>query len=379
MSWKEETTMSQKETFIKTALDEEHSFSWCCNHYNITRKTGYKWLKRYRQYGSDGLSERSRRPKVNPNRSIRDTEEKIIGVRERHPAWGARKIKAYLLRKGIKNLPAVSTITQIIKRYGYISKEASLKRLAFTRFEHAEPNELWQMDFKGKFQLETNETCYPLTILDDHSRFSICLSACSNERYTTVRDQLEKVFKQYGLPKCINVDNGNPWGDAGRQPHTKLTVWLMRLGIRVSHSRPKHPQTNGKDERFHRTLKEELLAQFKNTKIKDFSTAQMLFDEWRDVYNHERPHEALNLDVPVNYYRFSKIEMPDELPAIEYSDDAITRTVRGNGYIRYKNREYHIGEAFCGHYIEVKLSDLEDKIELYFGQNKIYTHKLNKN
>ncbi len=156
------------------------------------------------------------------------------------------------------------------------------------------------MDFKGKFLLANQRTCFPLTILDDHSRFSLCLHACPNERYLTVQESLSDIFQRYGLPQQFNVDNGHPWGNSNLSKHTRLTVWLMRLGVRVSHSRPGHPQTNGKLERFHRTLKKDLLAQHA---LLDFPHAQTLFDEWRELYNHQRPHEAIGMLTPAIRYQ----------------------------------------------------------------------------
>ncbi len=249
--------------------------------------------------------------------------------------------------------------------------EESLKRQKLIRFERENPNELWQMDFKGHFQLLTKEVCYPLTIIDDHSRFSLGIKACKNEQLLPVKKRLIYVFEKYGLPDQINVDNGNPWGNSKLLPYTALTVWLMQLGVRVTHSRPRHPQTNGKCERFHRTLKNDLILRHP---MRTFSHAQKLFDDWCRHYNHERPHEAIGMDVPAKLYRASKKCMPSHLPVIEYHDDAILRKVRGNGYICYKNKEYLAGEAFKEHLVEIKHDEVNKSIKLYFGQFKIYTY-----
>lgn len=373
MPWKEATIMSQKEAFVIKALKKENSFKELCHEFQISRETGYKLLRRYEAEGVNGLNPRSRAPHQRPFKTSRPLEEHILTVRTQHPTWGARKIYMHLLNKGLSDLPARSTISDILKRNGYISEEESLKRQALGQFEREKPNELWQMDFKGKFHLATKEWCFPLTILDDHSRFSLCIKASPNEQCLTVKSRLTEVFEHYGLPKQFNVDNGSPWGNSKLLQHTQFTVWLMRLGIRVTHSRPRHPQTNGKLERFHRTFKEDVLQK---SLITDFKHAQFLFDEWRDIYNYERPHQAINMQVPANRYKPSERPMPVALNPIEYSDDALVRKVRGNGRISYKGNEYLAGEAFVGHDVELKLHPLGEKFDIYFDQFKIYSYHL---
>lgn len=375
MSWKESTKMSQKEDFIKKALAGGVPFNRLCRSFGISTVTGYKWLDRYKKKGLEGLEELSRAPRYSPNRTPRFIEEMVLKIREQHPAWGARKIKAYLERQSDISLPAPSTITEILKRHQKIDRLESLKRQAFSRFEHVAANKLWQMDFKGRFKLENRQTCYPLTIIDDHSRFSLCIQSCANEQYLSTRKQVERVFGQYGLPEQINTDNGNPWGNQFCTRYTKFSIWLMRLGIKVSHSRPRHPQTNGKNERFHRTLKKEVLL---GKVYADFDKMQLAFDAWRECYNHERPHEGIGMQVPADRYSPSMKRMPKKLPEIEYSADSILRKVRGNGYMNYAGGEYQIGEAFAGYPIEIRHDQVDEKkIKIYFGINKIYTFRIN--
>jgi transposase InsO family protein len=373
MPWKEVTTMFLKKEFIERMLNQEKPFSHLCEEYNISRTAGYQLWKRYQAEGMNALKVRSRTPHHSPNKTSKMTEEKILSVRAQHPAWGARKIRAYLQKRENLSLPVPSTITNILKRHGLVPLEDSLKRKALGRFEREQANELWQMDFKGKFKLENQQSCYPLTLLDDHSRFSLCLKACANEQRLTVQKQLKLIFQSYGLPWQINVDNGNPWGHSCGIPHTKLTVWLMLLGVRVTHSRPRHPPTNGKEERFHQTLKKEVLNHFS---IKNFTHAQQLFDRWRDTYNYERPHEALEMKVPADRYQPSARQLPNRLPPLDYPINALLRKVRGNGYISYRDREYLVGEAFQGYYVEVRIDEVNNVLDLYFGKNKIYTYEL---
>lgn len=371
MPWKEETIMSLKEEFISRALAKEESFTKLCQEYKITRKTGYRLVKRHQEEGVAGFIPRSKKPFSSPHRTDIKIEEAIVNLRLQQPTWGPRKIIKCLSNKGINNLPALSTTTSILKRYNLITIEESLKRQKLIRFEREFPNDLWQMDFKGKFQLLTKQSCYPLTIIDDHSRFSLSIKACANEQHFTAKKQLIHVFKNYGLPNQINVDNGNPWGNSKLLPYTALTVWLMQLGIRVTHSRPRHPQTNGKCERFHRTLKGDLISRHP---MRTLSHAQKLFDKWRHHYNHERPHEGIDMEVPVSRYAASKKQMPNQLPLIEYNDDAIVRKIRGNGYISYNSKEYLVGEAFKGSHIEIKHDEMNGCIKLYFGEFEIYTY-----
>jgi transposase InsO family protein len=369
MPWKESTKMSQKEDFIKRVVEGIESFSALCKEFKISRKTGYKMWKRYKCEGLEGLKDSSRMPLFNPNKTPQMIIDKILTTRIKYKTWGARKIRAYLIKQKIDNLPAPSTITEIIKRNGLITEEESLKRQALTRFERSSSNELWQMDFKGHFQMGNKLSCYPLTILDDHSRFSICLHACKKEELLVVKNQLIYLFDRYGMPLQINVDNGNPWGNSSLVKHTKLTVWLLQLNIMVTHSRPRHPQTNGKNERFHRTLKADLIKQ---QKIENYIHAQKLFDQWRNIYNYHRPHEAINMLVPADRYQPSLRRMPEKLPLIEYDDKAIVRKTSDTGIISYKGENYHVGKAFAGYYLEVRPNEVNGLLEVYFNRHKVY-------
>lgn len=372
MPWKEKSIMSQKEEFIRVAQQKNRSFSDLCKEFGISRTLGYELLKRYQAEGNKGLGARSKAPNSHPNKTSKKMEEAVLKVRDQYPTWGPRKIKAYLIKRNIKNLPAISTINEILKRCGYISVEESLKRKALIRFERDRPNELWQMDFKGHFQLGNKQSCYPLTLLDDHSRFSLCLKACINEEILPVKKQLIRTFDEYGLPQQINVDNGRPWGNSCLTRYTRLTVWLMQLDIIVSHSRPRHPQTNGKNERLHRTLKKDVLSE---QAIDNFTQAQKLFDQWRYIYNYERPHEGIGMQVPADRYKPSVRCMPQKMPTIEYESSAIVRKI-AKSFISFKKKSYLVGKAFIGHDIELRPCETNGTLEIYFGKHKIYTYDL---
>jgi len=369
MAWKEETIMSQRLSFIQAVLEQKKPFSHICRDFGISRQTGYKTLNSYQLKGEEGLCPGSRAPLSSPNKTSSELENEIFLLRAKYPTWGARTMHAFLSNTQNK-IPSISTISAILKRNGYISTEESLKRKAHIRFEREYSNDLWQMDFKGRFHLETKEWCYPLTIVDDYSRFSLCLQSCKNEKTNTVLQHLYKVFCEYGLPNQINVDNGNPWGHSSGVRYTSLTIWLIRLGIKVTHSRPWHPQTNGKIERFHRTLKNDVISR---NKIRNYKHAQNLFDEWREVYNYIRPHQAIGLLTPSQRYKPSRKSMPSSLPSIEYEENAIVKKVRGNGGIIYKEKEYIVGKAFRGLNVQIKPNEIHKKVEIYFCTDRIYS------
>jgi transposase InsO family protein len=236
-------------------------------------------------------------------------------------------------------------VTAILKRQGLISAEASEAAQHWQRFEHPQPNALWQMDFKGHFAL-TQGRCHALTVIDDHSRFNLVLQACAGETFQDVQPALEHCFRRYGLPQRISCDNGPPWGTTRREDRlTRLGVWLIHLGVGLSHARPYHPQTNGKDERFHRTLDNAVL---KRRTLIDQVDAQNAFDDYREVYNLIRPHDALGLAVPASRYRPSDREYPEALPPIEYDSDSTIRMVDSCGRISFKNQKFRISKALFG-------------------------------
>jgi len=368
MPWKETTSMSLRAEFIHLAKLENANISELCRRFGISRKTGYKWLQRYREEGESGLADRSRRPHHSPKRSSGEVEVAILAVRREHPAWGGRKIKAYLERQGQTQLPSPSTITQILRRNGQIDENEARKHRAFQRFEMEQPNQLWQMDFKGYFALEEGGYCHPLSILDDYSRFLLGLKACPNETHQTVRTQLTEVFRCYGLPERMLMDNGPPWGDGAHSPHTFLTAWLIRLGVQISHGRPYHPQTQGKDERLHRTLQDELLSRYS---LNNLTECQMHFARWRDMYNFERPHEALGMQSPASRYQSSPRAFPEVLPPILYEPGDIIRKVSKTGMIHFRNRRFRVGKAFRYNPVALRPSHIDGVFDVFFSHLKI--------
>ena len=367
MPWEEVSIMSKRREFVTLAQSEGTNIRDLCRRFGISPTTGYKWLGRFRGSGIAGLAELARRPHRSPMRTAPEMEDSVIQLRDAHPAWGGRKLRAWLLTREHQGVPSPSTVTAILHRHGRIDPAQSVEHTPWQRFEHEEPNQLWQMDFKGHFAVGEGR-CHPLTVLDDHSRFALGLVACGNEMGQTVREQLTSIFRCYGLPERMVMDNGGPWGHDREHPYTPLTVWLLRLGIVVSHGRPYHPQTQGKDERFHRTLKAEVLQ---GSFFRDLDQCQRVFDRWRNVYNFERPHQALDLAVPSSRYRVSQRPFPEQLPPPEYGPGDLVRKVQAQGIIWVKGREYKVGKAFRGLRVALRPTGEDGVSDVFFLTHNI--------
>ncbi|MEC5398112.1 IS481 family transposase [Uliginosibacterium sp. H1] len=345
MPWKERDAMSLRREFIALALQPDSNRRELCRRFGISPKCAYKWLSRFAQSSEAGLEPHSRRPLSSPARSAPDLESAVVAVRQAHPCWGGRKISRRLLdTQGLTVAP--STVTEILHRHQLLGANPAAVAPPWQRFEHAAPNDLWQIDFKGHFETSTGR-CHPLTLIDDHSRFNLLLEACSRTAFAHIQPHLIRIFRRYGLPVCLNADNSSPWGTPSL-PATALstmTVWLVRLGVRISHSRPYHPQTNGKDERFHRSFGAEVLA---GRSFESLAQAQHAFDRWRTVYNHERPHDALGLATPDTRYRPSPRRYPEQLPPIEYGPDDVVCVPKENGHFRWRGRLFKVSNALMG-------------------------------
>lgn len=368
MPWKDLTAMSQRIMFIKETKLEGVNISSLCRKYGISRKTGYKWIKREFEGGLEGLVDASRRPKNSPEQTRSTMESEVLRVREEHPAWGGRKIRRVLQNRDYQEVPAASTITAILRRNEKIDPQEANKHKPFQRFEREHPNELWQMDFKGFFALQEEGYCHPLTVIDDHSRFLVGLKACPNETSITVKSQLTAIFEQYGLPDCLLMDNGSPWGDDRESRHTIFTSWLLRLGIAVSHCRPYHPQTQGKDERLNRTLLDEVISRHSMANLLE---SQVWFDEWQQIYNYLRPHEALQLDTPASHYQPSSRLFPATLPPVTYEPDDIIRKVDEGGKIYFKKHARRVGKAFRHQVVALRSTEIDGVFHVYYCKQKV--------
>jgi transposase InsO family protein len=361
--WREVSVMDERREFVRLAMQEGVNRRELCRRFGISPDIGYKWLARW-QAGDRELVDRSRRPHVIPGRSETAIEERVLAVRDAHPAWGARKIAHCLKREGLA-VPVPSTVHQILYRNGRVKPSESAPPNPGHRFEKEAPNLLWQMDFKGHMPLINGADCHPLAMVDDHSRYVVCLKACADEQRLTVQGHLTTTFRRYGLPDAFYTDNGSPWGDSSGVHWTGLKVWLLKLGIRVVHARPRHPQARGKNERFHRTLKDEVFAM---RRFRNLPEAQRALDAWRTVYNLERPHEALGMDVPASRYRPSSRAMPDRLPRVEYDSGEIVRTVSSTRhYIAFKGRMWKVPQAFAGERLAIRPLNRDGHYGIFFA------------
>lgn len=370
MPWREVSLMDQRREFIRLFRQPDVNRRELCRRFGISPKVAYKWLARAtaaEATGSDWAQDHPRRPHVTPARSAEAIEAAVLEIRDAHPTWGARKIRRRLEDRR-KSVPAASTVHAILARHERVPRPSQPAQ--YIRFEHPAPNDVWQMDFKGRFPLGTNrQMCHPLTMVDDHSRYALCLQACTNEQSETVQQHLERTFRHYGLPNAFLVDNGVPWGTCSEVRWTKLRVWLLKLGVDVIYARPYHPQTKGKNERFHRTLKTEVLSM---TAFKTVRELQKAFDRWRHVYNTERPHQSLDYDVPANRYQPSLRSLPSKLPEPEYEEGAIVRRASQlKANLRFGKRRWRVPEAFRGELLAIRPLATDGQFGIFFGAHKI--------
>ena len=362
MPWQSGTIMDNRREFVRLAEAGDVSVAELCRRFGISRQTGHLHLRRHREAGPAGLEDRSRRPLSSPRRSPEAIEQAILDLRDAHSAWGGRKLARVLRDRGVVGVPSPSTVTEVLRRRGRLDPAEAVKHRPVQRFERAAPNELWQMDFKGHFPIDRGR-CHPLTVLDDHCRYSLGLIACGDETRATVRAHLTSVFRRYGLPGTILCDNGSPWGGSGAEGWTALEVWLMRVGVRLYHGRPRHPQTQGKEERFHRTLNVEVLQA---NRFADLTACQSAFDRWRRVYNEERPHEALGMAVPASRYQASPVGFPERLPEPDYHATDQVRRMSRDGAVRLLGRRIKMSQAFAGLDVAFRATATDGVYRVYF-------------
>lgn len=295
-------------------------------------------------------------------------ETRLLAVRDAHPSWGGLKLYHHLGGRKA-GVPAPSTITTILRRHGRLDPAESPKHTAVQRFEHPEPNDLWQLDFMGHLPIQRGRV-HPLSLLDDHSRFGLALVACACEQQELVQTQLIHAFERYGLPRRILTDNGPPWGTSGAGGLTALEVWLLQLGIGLSHGRPAHPQTQGKVERWHATIHAEV---FRFQSPLDLDCCQQRFDGFRDEYNLERPHAALDHATPASRYHPSPRPYPARLPPIEYGPDDLVRKVNAHGIISVHNQRHFIGRGLAGMPVALRPTTTDGTLTVHFCQRQVAT------
>ena len=369
MPWQEVSTMSLRQEFCVLASASDANVSELCRRFGISRKTGYKWMTRYRTAGAAGLVDQSRRPHTMPRLTDAVQTGQVLAIRDAHPTWGGRKLRRRLQDLG-EAPPAASTITEILRRGERLDPAGSLSQPPWQRFEADAPNDLWQLDFKGHFAMAVGR-CHPLHLLDDHSRVVLGLVACANEQQETVQRVLTTIFRRYGLPWRLLCDNGPPWGTVhGEIGLTTLGAWLIRLGIRVTHGRPYHPQTQGKLERVNRTLAADVLAV---PRYPDLPSCQRAFDAWRACYNQERPHDALGLATPITRYAMSPRPFPETLPPLTYEPGDLIRSVQNNGRISFNGHQVNVSRTLDDQEVALRPTPTDGVWEVRYAHQIIRT------
>lgn len=355
MSWEAKTVMEQREQFVKEATEGNGTITALCRKYGISRKTGYKWLNR----AAEGLQlcDQSRRPNQQPSKTADELEALIVQMRLSHPAWGGKTIRAVLEAAGVEGLPSDKTCCNILKRNGLIDPAESAKHTAFQRFEKHHCNEMWQTDFKGDFLLGNGVRCYPLTILDDHSRYSIRIEPKVSA--TDVKSSFIAAFQEYGLPNSVLSDNGSQFAGAHKGLST-FERFLIDLDILPIHGRPIHPQTQGKIERFHRTFKQEALR----TIPIDMDNAATRFANWRWTYNEVRPHHALGMKTPASVYQPSTRKYYEPKPYV-YDEGSRLIKVNNWGYLRFGSNQLFLSETMADTYVEIRFTE-NDKFSVIY-------------
>jgi len=359
MPWKETCPMDEKVKFISAVKSDQYGMAALSRHFGISRKTGYKWLQRYDAEGVEGLKARVRAPHSHPNAVAPELEAVLLHIKVRHPHWGPRKIRDWLvLNRSQQTWPAASTIGDVYRRHGLVTPR---KRRAYatptsTPLRHCtEVNAVWSTDFKGQFRLGTGTWCYPLTITDNHSRYLLACRGLHAPTETGVWSWFERVFREYGLPGAIRTDNGSPFASTALGGLTRLSIWWIKLGIMPERIQPGRPDQNGRHERMHRTLKAEAIRPPKG----NLSAQQRAFNRFVEEYNVQRPHESLNGNPPASVYQPSWRSYPVNLPEVDYASEYTVRRVRRNGEIKWRGTKIYISEALRGE--PVGLLPLDDE------------------
>jgi putative transposase len=370
MPWREIRPMDSKLQFISFALESHLSMTELCSIFSISRKTGYKWLARYIEEGPDGLNEKSRAPNYIPHKTSKQVADFIVSCRRKHPSWGARKITQKAEQVAPKlGLPSETTINNIIKCEGLTRKKRKRRkpghpgRPSTTAEKH---NDIWTTDYKGEFKTKDGEYCYPLTILDEYSRYLLKCQGLPSTGYVGAFKAFKRAFREYGLPQAIKSDNGIPFATTGIARLSKLSVWWIKLGINPILIQPGSPYQNGVHERMHKTLKSESTI----PPAGDLKAQQRRFNRWREEYNFERPHESLGGKYPSQVYKHSLKEYPSRVPDVDYPDHFEVRFVSANHCFRWNHKAVPIGSVLVHEY--VGLEEVMDGIwAIYFSWKRL--------
>lgn len=360
MSWKSLDNEHIRLEFVLLASDESVNMSELCDQFCVSRKTGYKWLKRYKKEGISGIVERSRRPLNIRNMIKSEIIMEAVELRLKHPSWGPKKIKELIKRKRKpEEVPGVSSIARILKRLDLAeSRGRGRKKSVPVERETTVPdksNDIWTVDFKGWWRLKNGETCEPLTIRDLYSRYVLCVKPMKKKNTDSVKEVFRQIFLMYGLPLKIRSDNGPPFASVrGAQGLSRLSAWWRTLGIIHERSRPGHPEDNGSHERFHADMAKEI----ESDPSFSFETEAKRLEKWRREYNYGRPNEAIDMKFPCEIYRRSKRKISGT-DFCTYPDEFVTVTVKNNGCISYEEKTVYISTALKGFQVGLERSDLK--------------------
>ncbi len=350
MPFRQNSVMDERIRFVIEAGRRDRSFSELCHSFEISRPTGYLWLNRYRETGSLlSLEEKSRRPVKIPRLTPKVVVDRIVVLRLTY-GWGARKLQLLLAKEGIR--VSESTINRVLKREGLV-KVDSVEGKATGRFAREHPNELWQMDFKGDYPLGSGR-CYPLSVIDDHSRFALGVFALDGQTGLAVHGCLVTAFERYGVPEAILTDHGIPWWSANGHGLTWLAVSLIKQGIHLCFSGVRHPQTQGKVERFHRTLADTVRHRGRPATLSGWQSA---LDEFVSEYNHLRGHESLQMKVPASRYKPSRRAYQPHPPEFKYQGDGPVIRLNSQGVLTWLNQRHFVSEALANELVQLQLLD----------------------
>lgn len=367
MPWPETSVVKQRHEFVLRALEPGANISDLAREHGISRKTAYKWLERFRERGVLGLEDLSRRPHCSPLRASGEAVLEVLRIRSEHSTWGPKKLHAVLARsKKGDELPSVRTIQRILERAGEVTRRRRPapqgRPVTAPESDVKGPGDLWTVDFKGWWNADDGARCEPLTVRDAHSRFVLCAQLVHDTCSEAVKAEFEQLFKEHGLPRAIQVDNGPPFACTRAVCGlTKLSAWWVALGIRVIRGRPAHPQDNGAHERMHLDMRYEV----EDVGADSIAVQQERLDTWRQEFNHVRPHEALSQQTPASVYHVSPRPYKGPRDAC-YPPHAIVRVVNSSGRIRYRGHLVRVGTGLRGYEVGVlEIDDTAVRIQFY--------------
>jgi len=367
MPWKTITPMEEIARFVLLARSDRFTVTELCEQFGISRKTGYKYLERFEAEGMKGLQARSHCPHAFAQRTDTAVEELILAERRLHRTWGPKKLQRVLeVKHGIEAPPACSTIEEILRRHG-LSVRRRRRPGVYPSADHGlteptQPNHVWTVDFKGWFLLGNGQRCDPLTVTDLYSHFIIGLKAQPNQQFKGTLHSFRALMRQAGKPEIIRVDHGSPFASVGLGRLSSLSVWWLEQGIEVEFTRPAKPQDNGSHERMHRDLK----AEATQPPSANLPAQQRRFERWQHLFNYQRPHEALAMQLPADFYHKSQRRLGENDKPMVYPSDHEVKVISASGFLAHEGHNYHVGEIFAGKRVGLRRNE-QGQTELHFA------------